>query len=99
MSYETFNWLSFWFFIALTFVLFYQSWLNLVKRQLTNFSLDALILLYVRVVRGKAAVAKAKKLLRKEPKRIRMLGIVALANAFVGVYVAIDLYIKYLMVR
>ena len=97
MSYESYNWFVFWFFIALALALFYQSWLNLAKRQLTNFSMDALMFLYLRVKNGKAAVAKAKKLLRNKPKRIQTLGFIALASACAAVYVAVDWYLKYLV--
>src|SRR5215217_5276904 len=97
MSYESYNGFVFWFFIALALVLFYQSWLNLAKRQLTNFSMDALVFLYLRVKSGKTAVTKAKNLLRKEPKRIQTLGFIALAGGFAAIYVAVDWYLKHLV--
>ncbi len=99
MSYESYNEFVFWFFIVLALALFYQSWLNLGKRQLTSFSMDALVLLYLRVKSGKAGVAKAKNLLRKEPKRVQTLGFLALASAFAAIYVAADWYLKHLVSR
>src|SRR5215212_5527691 len=97
MSYDSYNRFVFLIFIALALALFYQSWLNLAKRQLTGFSMDALMFLYLRVKSGKAAVAKAKNLLRKEPKRIQTLGLIALAGAIAAIYVAVDWYLKHLV--
>ena len=97
MSYESYNWFVFWIFVALALALLYQSWLNLVKRRLTSFSMDALMFLYLRIVRGEGAVTKAKSLLRKEPKRLQTLGIIALLGAFAAVYVAVDWYLRFLV--
>jgi hypothetical protein len=95
MDLETYDKFSVFFFVFLALVLFYQSWMNLAKKQLTNFSMDALVLLYLRVVRGKAAVENAKKLIYKEPSRLRFLGIAAFCCAITAMYVAVDNYQKY----
>jgi hypothetical protein len=96
MAYQTYNQLIFGFFIILALVLFYQSWMNLVKKQLTRFSLDALILAYVRVIRGEQRLKRAQRLLAAEPQRLRSLGIIALLSGIAAVYQAIDWYIKFL---
>jgi len=96
MSYDSYNWFVFWLFIVLALVLFYQAWMNLVKKQLTNFSMDAILLLYLRLKNGKAASSKAKNLLRKEPKRMQRLGFIAIASAMAAIFVASDWYLKYL---
>jgi len=96
MNYETFNHLTFGLYIAFALVLFYQSWMNLVKKQLTKFSLDALILVYLRIRQGEKSVKRARKLLANETNRLRLLGIWALISGVAFIYFAIDLYIKYL---
>jgi len=95
MSYETFNQFSLWLYIVLALILFYQSWMNIVKRQITKVSMDALVLLYIRTLKGKNAYQRAKELLIREPNRIRMLGFFALCIGITFTYIAIDTYIKY----
>jgi hypothetical protein len=97
MSYDSYNWFVFWLFIVLALVLFYQAWMNLVRKQLTKFSIDAILLLYLRVKNGKAASSKAKNLLRKEPKRMQKLGFIAIASALAAIYIASNWYLKYLV--
>ena len=96
MNYETFNQLTFGLYVLLALVLFYQSWMNLIKKQLTKFSLDALILVYLRIRQGEKSLKRARKLLAIEPNRLRLLGIWALTSGLAFVYLAIELYIKYL---
>lgn len=96
MNYETYNQLIFGIFIILALVLFYQSWMNLIKKQLTKFSLDALILAYVRVFRGEKELRRARNLVLNEPQRLRNLGLIALICGIIAVYQAIDWYVKYL---
>ena len=96
LSYIFYNQLIVIIFIMLGLVLFYQSWMNLVKRQLTRFSLDALILLYVRVFRGEQQLRKAKRLLSDKPERLRSIGIIALISGAIAFYQAFNWYLKYL---
>jgi hypothetical protein len=96
MQYTTYNQFIFGMFILLALVLFYQSWMNLIRKQLTKFSLDALILFYVRLVRGEKQRRKTTRLLIDEPQRIRSLGIIALVAGVLALYQAIDWYLRYL---
>ncbi|HLO29557.1 MAG TPA: hypothetical protein VK249_10505 [Anaerolineales bacterium] len=96
MDYETFNQLVFGFFIILALILFYQSYVNLIKKQLTKFCLDALLLAYLRVRQGEKSLKRAKKLLINEPNRLRTLGIFAFVGGIAAMYQAIAWYIKYL---
>jgi hypothetical protein len=95
MDLETFDKFSVYFFFFLALVLFYQSWMNLVEKRLSKFSIDALMFLYLRVFRGKEYSERAKGLLSKEPSRMRTLGIFSLCGAITAIYVAIDLYLKF----
>jgi hypothetical protein len=96
MDYKTYNQLIFGIFTILALVLFYQSWMNLIKKQLTKFSLDALILAYVRVFRGEKELRRARNLVSNEPQRLRNLGLIALISGIIAVSQAIDWYVKYL---
>jgi hypothetical protein len=96
MDYKTAIWLAFWFFVVLTAILFYQSWVNIVYKKLTKFSFDALMLFYLRVIRGKNFAINAMRLFEKEPNRIRTLGIYAFCGAIAGIYITIDWYFHYL---
>jgi hypothetical protein len=95
MDLETFDKFSVFVFCFIAFVFFYQSWMNLAKKQLTKFSMDALVLMYIQAVRGKSASEKAKKLLYQEPSKLRNLGIAALCCAVTAIYIAVDIYQKY----
>jgi len=99
MSYETFNWVSFYFFIALGLLLFFQTYINLVLKKITAFGIDGMTLLYIRALRGQSAVDRARKLLTKETKRIQFFGFAALISGFVSIYEAINLYNMYLVVK
>ena len=90
MNNETFNQLSIWLYIILALILFYQSWMNIAKRQITKFSMDALVLLYIRTLKGKNALRKARDLLNREPNRLCTLGFFALCSALTFIYIAID---------
>ena len=94
MSLESFEKFSTILFLIIALVFFYQSWMNLVKKRLTKFSMDALVLWYLRVFRGKEAVDKANKLFSEEPSRMRTIGILALCSAFTAIYVALEHYLK-----
>jgi len=96
MDYKTYNQLIFGIFILLALILFYQSWMNLVKKQLTKFSLDALILAYLRILRGEKQLSRARKSVTNAPQRLRNLGVIALISGMIAVYQAIDWYVKYL---
>ena len=96
MDYQTFNKLTFGLCIMFAFVLFYQSWMNIVKKQFTKFSMDALMLAYLKTRRGQKSVDRAKKMFITEPNRLRSLGIFALISGILLVYLSIDSYIKYL---
>lgn len=97
MSYETFNWFWFYFYIILVMALFYQTYINLIVKKVSGFGLDRLALLYIRIIKGKSAFNQAQKLLSRDPKRIRSFGVYALISAFVAIYLAFDLYSKYLV--
>jgi hypothetical protein len=99
MSYETFNWVSFYFFIVLGLLLFFQTYINLVLKKITKFGIDEMALLYIRILRGKSVVDRARKLLSKEPKRIQLFGFVALISDFASIYEAIYWYGLYLVAR
>jgi hypothetical protein len=96
MSIETFDMLSVVLFVILAMILFYQSWMNLIKVQITKFSLDALLLLYLQIFRGKKSAKSSRELLSKDPHKLRMLGIFSLCGAITACYVAFDLYNKYI---
>jgi hypothetical protein len=96
MSYSAYNQLIFVIFMVLGLVLFYQSWINLAKKQLTSFSMDALILLYVRVFRGKEQLRRTKRLLSDEPQRLRILGVIAFISGTAAFYQAVNWYLRYL---
>lgn len=96
MDYQTYNWFSFYFFSALAIALFYQAYINLVVKKVSGFGFDRLTLLYVRLIRGKSALNQAQKLLSRDPKRIQYFGFTALISAFIAIYAAFDIYIKYL---
>ena len=96
MDYQTYNQLIFGIFILLALILFYQSWMNLVKKQITRFSFDALVFAYIRAFRGKQELRRAKKLITAAPQSLRNLGIIALISGVMAVYQAIEWYVKYL---
>jgi hypothetical protein len=96
MGYQTYNWFSFYFFIALAITLFSQTYINLVVKKVSGFGFDRLVLLYVQLTKGRSALHQAQKLLGKDPKRIRYFGFHALISAFVATYAAFDIYSKYL---
>jgi hypothetical protein len=96
MEYQTYNWFSFYFFVALAITLFSQAYMNLVVKKVSGFGFDRLVLLYVQLTKGWSALHKAQKLLGKDPKRIRYFGFTALISAFVAMYAASDIYSKYL---
>jgi len=96
MDYQTYNWFSFYFFITLAIVMFYQTYINLAVKKVSGFGLDGLALLYIRLAKGLSAFRKAQKLLSKDPKRIRFFGFYALISALIAIYLAFDLYSKYL---
>lgn len=74
--------------------LFYQGWNNIVMNRLTNFSLDAIMLLYVQIVNGKKAREKAEKLLHRDRKKIKTLGVYAICLGFAFIFYAIKWYIN-----
>ena len=96
MNVETYDWLACGFFIVSAAVLFYQSWTNIIHKKLTGFSFDALMLIYLRKLRGKNSVANANRSFEKEPKRIQTLGIFAFCGALAAIYLAIDWYLLYI---
>lgn len=96
MENKIFDWFVIWFFIISACILFYQGWMNIVHKNLTRFSFDALMLIYLRIFRGKTAVVNMKKIFTKEPKRIQTLGIFAVCGAFGAIYIALDWYLQYL---
>jgi hypothetical protein len=91
---QSFNQLVSGIFIILALILFYQSWMNLVKKRFTKFSLDALILAYVRIIRGEKQHQRVRKLLSDDPQRLRNLGVIALISGILAVYQAVDWYVK-----
>jgi hypothetical protein len=96
MAYETSTWLGFWLIIIMVMILLIQGWVNIVDHKLTKISFDALMLIYLRVLRGKKSMENSKRLLENEPKRTRTLGIYACLGALYGIYLALDWYIQYL---
>ena len=96
MDYTTFNQLTFVLYLILALVLLYQSWINLVKKRVTKFSLDAVILAYIRIRRGEESLDRAKRLLINEPNRLRVLGIWALISGIALMYMSIDSYAKFI---
>jgi hypothetical protein len=96
VSYLTFNLVTFVFCLVLALVLLYQSWINLVKKRLTRFSLDAAILAYIRFSQGEKGVQKARRLFNSEPNRLRVLGIWALISGVLLMYLSVDSYLRFI---
>ena len=94
MAYETYHNVSLVIFILLAVLLFYQSWVNLARHQLTKFCFDALLLLYIRARFGEGASKKTKKLFVQDLSRLQTLGFSALIGGVVFIYKAIDIYLK-----
>ncbi len=92
-----YDWTAFFILLFFTILLLYQSWVNLIKITLTNFSLDALMMLYLRLFRGKKIYERYKELILKEPKRIKLIGFCTLLAALGGIYVTIDWFLEYLL--
>jgi hypothetical protein len=57
----------------------------LVRKEITSFSLDALIYFLIRTIGGKKNAKQAEKIIR-ETERIKRIGTIALIMAFSGVY-------------
>jgi hypothetical protein len=59
ISLVKYDWFVVCFFLILSCILFYQGWINLAKKEVTKFFLDAVVLAYLRIIRGKRYVANA----------------------------------------
>jgi hypothetical protein len=79
------------FYLVTALVFFYQGWKNIFKKQLTSFSLDALLLWYLRKTRGSETAAEAETNLSQDANRMRTLGIVAFCGALLAIYLALNL--------
>jgi len=92
-----YDWIAFFILLFFTILLLYQSWVNLTKITLTNFSLDALMMLYLRLFRGKKIYERTKRLILQEPKRVKLIGVCTLLAALGGIYVTIEWFLEYLL--
>jgi hypothetical protein len=91
-----YNWFVVFFFILLSVIFFYQSWINLVKKQLTKFSWDTLIFVFLYFARGKNYSDKAKKTIITDPEKMKRLGTAALLRGAASIGMAIFWYINFL---
>ena len=80
VSPTNYEWNVFFFLSITTLVFLCQSWINLVKRKTTTFSLDAIVLFLISVLGGKKR-AKRARILSRDPVRIKRIGIMALIMA------------------
>jgi len=73
------------FVILLTVMFIYQSWTNLIKKELSKFSIDALVLFLATSFGGRKYSERARRLSR-DPKRILFFGIYGILGALGGIY-------------
>jgi hypothetical protein len=92
MSYENFNWFTVGSFIVLALMAFVQSYVNIAKNQFSNFFIDAAMLLFLSISKGKSAVNREKRNIQK----IHRIGYLTLAGGLLSLYYAIDWYVKYI---
>ncbi|MBK8616275.1 MAG: hypothetical protein IPN96_03995 [Anaerolineales bacterium] len=92
MSYEDFVRFAFGSFIVFAVMLLCQSYVNIAKKRFSKFSIDAIMLIVLQLVKGSVAVKREKR----DFQKIRKLGYYALASAALCVYYAIEWYVKYI---
>ena len=92
MKYEDFTNFAFWSFILVAIMLFYQSYINIVKKQYSRLSMDTIMLVVLRLAIGESEVKKAKR----DYSKIQKIGFYALAGGILSIYYAFDWYIRYI---
>lgn len=74
---------------ALTLLILYAAWINLVRKKISAFGFDAFLLFIMRLIDKKQA-----EIVHRKPELIRRMGVLMLIMGIGGIYSLIDLLLS-----
>lgn len=90
------RWMLFFFCVSLTAILIHQSWMNLIRRKFSKFSIDALMMLMIRMISndwGNKVIVQFEN----NPHSIRILGIYAFAGSVTLLFGSVKILLSLLI--